>query len=155
MLCKTFLTGVTVICDRLCKKGSYSFSKFSTLFMHISSGFQAITFILHHTIVVCWGYILGPSFKVLPKSQVKLWDSKCVLLESAIRALFAEPVTYVFSRGPCFPAHISLGMHIFPTQALVICVSLPWSSLSMAVYMECSACYLYYLLLLMERVHIS
>jgi len=27
------------ICDRLCEKGSYSFSKFSTLVNHISSGF--------------------------------------------------------------------------------------------------------------------
>ena len=40
------------------------------------------------------GGILGPSFKVVPDSQVKLWVSKYVLLGSAIRALFAELVTY-------------------------------------------------------------
>ena len=38
---------------------------------------------------------LGPSFKVVPNSQVKLWVSKYVLLGSAIRPLFAEPVTYI------------------------------------------------------------
>jgi len=41
------------ICDRLCEKGSYSFSKFSTLVINISSGFKTITFILHYTIVIC------------------------------------------------------------------------------------------------------
>ena len=55
-------------CDRLCEKGSYSFSKFSTLVIHISSGFKAITFILHHTIMVCYGNIMtkfqsGSKFK--------------------------------------------------------------------------------------------
>jgi len=39
-------------CDRLCEKGFYSFSEFSTLVNHISAGFQGITFILHQTIVV-------------------------------------------------------------------------------------------------------
>ena len=36
---------------------------------------------------------MGPSFKAVPNSQVKLQVSKYVLLESAIRPFFAEPVT--------------------------------------------------------------
>ena len=36
-------------CDQICRKGSYSFSKFSTLAIYISSSFKAITFILHIT----------------------------------------------------------------------------------------------------------
>jgi len=39
--------------------------------------------------------ILGPSFKVVPDSQVKLLASKYVPLGSAIRPLFTEPVTYI------------------------------------------------------------
>ena len=39
--------------------------------------------------------ILGPSFKVILHSQVKLWVSEYVLLGSAIRPLFAEPVTNI------------------------------------------------------------
>ena len=38
--------------------------------------------------------ILGPNFKVVPNPQVHLWDSKYVLLGSAIRLLFTKPVTY-------------------------------------------------------------
>ena len=53
------------ICDWLCKKGSYSFSKFSTLVNHISSSFKAITFILHQAIVLCYRSILGTTFKVV------------------------------------------------------------------------------------------
>jgi len=44
----------------------------------------------------------------------------------------AFPHTYIH-RDPCFPTNISLGMHVSPTQALVICVSLSWFSLSVAV----------------------
>jgi len=76
------------------RKGSNSFSKFLTSMIHISSGFQAVSFILHQTIVLYVRGKLGPSFNVVLNSQVKLWAYKCVRLGSAIRPLFAEPVTY-------------------------------------------------------------
>ena len=44
----------------------------------------------------------------------------------------AFPRTYI-PRDLCFPTHVSLGMRVSPTQALVICVSLSWFSLSVAV----------------------
>ena len=44
----------------------------------------------------------------------------------------AFPSTHI-PRDPCFPTHISLGMRVSLTEALVICVSLSWFSLSMAV----------------------
>jgi len=44
----------------------------------------------------------------------------------------AFPHTYI-PRDPCFPAHISPGMHVSPNQVLVIYVSLSWLSLSVAV----------------------
>ena len=93
----TLLTPLTINChayhskcDRLCEKGPYCFSKFSTLVIYISSSFKAITFILHQTKVQG---IAGPSFNVVLNSQIQPWDSKCVWLGSAIRLLFAEPVT--------------------------------------------------------------
>ena len=39
---------------------------------------------------------------------------------------FVFPRTHI-TRDPCFPAHISLGMRVSPTKALVIYVSLPVS----------------------------
>ena len=73
----------------VCEKGPYSFSKFSTLTNHISSGFWAITFRLNQTIVLCKGYIRTKfqSFKV------KLRILNYVLFGLAIRLVFTEPIT--------------------------------------------------------------
>ena len=80
------IQGVTAIkCDRLCKKGSYSFFEFSTLVNHISLGFEAITSIITPNYYGMIGGTLRPSFKVVPHSQVKLWVLKYMQLGSAIR----------------------------------------------------------------------
>jgi len=108
---------IIIICDPVCKKGSYSLSELLCLIHHNSLCFQRITFIFHPAIVPCkddkWTKYQGNNI-----FTSKVTGCQVNAIKMAIRLVLADRVTY----SAC-PFRAKLCTTVVFLQAFILCRS--------------------------------